>query len=74
LLIKPINIFEQFRLHFKKLLNNNSTNGNFDKYEKLIYQAAEPELAKPVPEEIELIIKDFKHLKPQGRMGLTRNY
>jgi len=63
---EPTKIVEQFRLHFEELLNNNSNNGNFDKYEKLIYQTAEPELIEPGPEEIELIIKDFKNFKAPG--------
>lgn len=43
LLTEPKKIVEQFQLHSKELLNNNSINGNFDKYEELIYETAEPE-------------------------------
>jgi len=32
----------------------------------LIYQTAEPELIELCPEEIELIIKDFKNFKAPG--------
>jgi len=71
MLTKPTKIVEQFRLHLEELLNNNSTNGKFDKYEKLVYQTAEPELIEPDPEEIELIIKDFKNFKAPGEDELN---
>jgi len=66
ILTEPTKIVEKFRLHFEELLNNNSTNGIFEKYEELIYQTEEPELAKPDPEEIDLIIKGFKNFKAPG--------
>lgn len=67
ILTEPTKIVEKFRLHFEELLNSNSTNGNFDKYEELIYQTAEPELAEPDPEEIALITKGFKNFKAPGK-------
>jgi hypothetical protein len=49
------------------LINNISTNGNILKYEKMIYQTAEPELNEPKLREIELIIKDLKNYKVLGK-------
>jgi len=40
LLTEPTKKVEQFQLHYEGLLNNDSTNGNFDKHEKLIYRTA----------------------------------
>lgn len=48
------------------MLNKNGTNGNMEKYEKLNYQTAEPELNEPSVEEIEIIIKGFKNFKAPG--------
>lgn len=52
LLTQLTKIFKQFRKYFDEWLNNNSRDGNIEKYEKLIYQTGEPELAKQGLEEI----------------------
>jgi len=66
LLTEPTKIVEQFRKNFDDLLNNSRTNGSIVKYEKLIYQTAEPELTEPELKEIECIIKDLKNFKAPG--------